>query len=124
MSAIPYSSDAKTCLSRLKKLTFLDEDFPFFLFSTNKILLYYKTKRLRTKNLDILGQYFAQVFDFIDILGNWITLLTIKTVSLAEYPNSVPVIVNCPGNTKLRPQVKQALAANKNGRCNRAAYLL
>ena len=27
-------------------------------------------------------------------------------------------------NTKLRPQVKQARAANKNGRCNGAAHLL
>ena len=36
----------------------------------------------------------------------------------------VNVIVNRPSNTKLRPQVKQARAANKNDRCNGAARLL
>ena len=36
----------------------------------------------------------------------------------------VNVIVNRPSNTKLRPQVKQARVANKNGRCNGAVHLL
>ena len=32
--------------------------------------------------------------------------------------------VNRPSNTKLRPQVKQACAVNKNGHCKGAAHLI
>ena len=118
-SVFPFSKN----VSQMKRLKSEDTRWFFKLYHKFFSLLSWKYALINFFNVNFSFILFSRIII--------ITMTTIIMVSERIFlrfckfkQSSRSQLVNRPSNTKIRPQVKQARAANKNGRCTGTTHSL